>query len=69
MEMKIKLQPFTVPNYVIGQSDPKPRQDGFAESLKWSLSEVDEDALSALCDRFRHDVFTKAGKKDPKQLR
>jgi len=63
--MKIDLQPFTTPNYVIGKLPPRPRQEGFHEGPKWKLCEVDADVLAQLCDDFRAEVFQKAGKPDP----
>jgi hypothetical protein len=66
MKMKIQLQPFMVPNYVLALSEPRPRQEGFIEASKWHIREVDEETLSGLCDLFRHDVFMKAEKVDPK---
>ena len=66
MEMKIRLQPFQTPNYVIAESKPGLKQDGMVECPKWHVNEIDEETLSDLCDRFRKDVFAKAGKRDPK---
>jgi len=66
--MTIKLQPFSTPNYVISESRVGTRQEGLIENPKWPLSEVDEDTLSQLCEKFREDVFKKAGKNDPYSL-
>jgi hypothetical protein len=65
--MKIALKPFTVPNYVIGEAPPRPRQDGWQEPPKWELGELDADTLSELCDDFRAAVFEKAGAADPRK--
>jgi hypothetical protein len=59
---EIQLQPFNVPNYVLVKSEPRPRQEGFIESPKYHLSELDVVTLEALCERFKEDVFKKAGK-------
>ena len=64
-DMKIDVQPWQTPNYVIGKMPSRPRQDGFIEGPKWALSEVDADVLAKLCDQFRAEVFRKAGKPDP----
>ena len=66
MEMKIKLQPFQTPNFVLAVPRPGLKQDGMIEAPKWPLSDVEESTLSELCDQFRHDVFIKAGKTDPR---
>jgi hypothetical protein len=66
--MTIALLPFTTPNFVIGRFAARPRQEGITEGPKWPLSEIDADALSALCDEFRAEIFRKAGKADPNAL-
>ncbi len=63
--MSIKLRPFTVPNYVLMETPPRPRQAGFVEAPKFKLEELEPDDLSSLCDDFRREVFLKAGKLDP----
>jgi hypothetical protein len=64
-EMKVKLKPFTVPNYVSSESEARPRQEGFQESPKWHVRDLDVLTLAKLCDQFRKDVFANAGKIDP----
>lgn len=66
-EMKLKLQPFTTPNFVIATRPPGTRREGIQEAPKWALSDVDADTLAKLCDEFRAEVFKKAGKDDPAQ--
>jgi len=66
MEIKIKLQPFQTPNYVMAESKPGLKQDGLVECPKWHIRDVDEQTLSEMCDQFRRDVFAKAEKVDPK---
>ena len=66
MEIKVKLNGFDVPEYVFPEGKVLPRQAGLVMSQKWGLSELDENTLSELCDKFRADVFAKAGKADPK---
>jgi hypothetical protein len=61
-----ELQPFQVPNYVIEVPKVSKRQDGFQETPKHHLSELDGNVLDQLCERFREDVFKKAGKNDPR---
>jgi hypothetical protein len=65
--MKIELNPWQVPNYVIGKMHSTRRQDGFNPDAapKWALADVDAETLAAQCDQFRAEVFRKAGKADP----
>ena len=65
--MKVKLLPWSVPNFVIGKMPARPRQEGFNLDAcpKWSLAEVDAETLAEQCDAFRAEVFRKAGKQDP----
>ena len=65
MEVKLKLQPMSVPNFVIAMMPPRERQEGMVEAPKFHLRELDPEVLSQLCDEFRRNVFAKAEKKDP----
>ena len=60
--IEIKLKPFTVPNFVMVDEQPKERQEGFSEGRKYALSELDAETLDALCWKFKQEVFAKAGK-------
>ena len=62
--MKIELNPFIVPNFVMAKLPLRPWQEGFHEGPTWALSEVDASDLGQLCDQFRDEVFRKAGKTD-----
>lgn len=64
--MNIQLKPFQVPNFVIPIRPAVERQHGPSFDSGFSLSEVDAEELSKMCDAFRQAVFNKAGKKDPK---
>lgn len=64
--MNIKLKPWNVPNFICAEMPPRKRQDGFVEGPKWHVSEVSAEDLSEQCDKFRAEVFKKAGKGDPK---
>ncbi len=68
MKMTIELQPFITPNYVIAVSKEGLKQNGVVENPKWHINELDEETLSEMCDQFRHDIFTKACKVDPRKL-
>lgn len=63
--IEINLKPFNVPNYVIADSKPKPRDDGFEEEKKYHLSDLDSGTLLKLCNDFKDSVFKKAGKQHP----
>lgn len=60
IEVKVKLQPFRVPNYVICEVPASRRQDGMQEAPKYKLSELDDETLDNLCRQFKDDVFAKA---------
>lgn len=57
----LKLKPFTVPNFVIVEEQPKERSEGFQEGRKFALKELDFETLEMLCLEFRKEVFEKAG--------
>lgn len=65
VNINVELKPFTVPHFVLTVSAPKPRQEGFTESQKYALSDLDASILDKLCNQFRDDVFDKAGKRQP----
>ncbi len=67
MRVILNLKPFQIPNFVttapLSTGDSEVREN---KSLTFSLSEIDPQALSDLCDQFRRAIFDKAKKKDPK---
>lgn len=69
MNINLKLRPFTTPSFVIAETPPKERQEGFNPdgAPKFHLKELDAQALSDLCDAFRAEVFQKAEKTDFKR--
>ncbi len=66
LNINIKLQPMRVPNYVFAESKPSRREQGFTEEPKYALRNLDAATLDSLCEKFREDVFAKAGKQDPR---
>lgn len=68
-KIEVELQPFTVPNFVLTVQDPRPKQDGMQETPKYALSELDAQTLENLCNEFRGNVFTRAGKQQPPQCK
>lgn len=63
--MQVELQPWITPNCVIAKTSIRPRQEGFKEPPMWSINEVDAETLAEQCDKFRAEIFSKAGKEDP----
>ena len=56
-----ELQPFSVPNFVLAVTKPRPRQEGpNFDGHKYHLSELSDDVLLALCEQFKQDVLEKA---------
>ena len=69
MKISIEIEPFTTPNFVRQKGKISERQNGFIESITYKLDEIEAEVLSELCDEFRREVFSKAGKTDPKLVR
>ena len=67
--LKVKLQPFKVPNYVLAEVPFGRREEGIQEGPKYSLEDLDAETLDRLCDEFRNAVFLKAKKSLPPQPR
>jgi hypothetical protein len=59
VQLEVKIKDFTVPNYVIEQTE--------GEELGRSipLSALDSNTLAAMCEEFTRQVFEKAGKQRP----
>ena len=64
-ELKLKLKPFTVPNFVIGEGQVASRQEGWAQNPPYPLSYLDSETLLELCNEFKRAVFKKAGLPEP----
>ncbi len=58
--VKLKLRPFMIPNYVLADAPPRPRQEGLQETPKFHLSELDDETLEELCAEFRRGVLARA---------
>lgn len=67
VNIKLKLKPFTTPNFVLVDEPSKPRGEGFSEGRKFALSELDAETLERMCDDFTREVFKKSGKQRPPQ--
>jgi len=69
--MKIELQPWTTPNFITGKMPVGQRQDGFNQDAapKWHVRDVGAETLAEQCDRFRAEIFAKAGKSDPANVK
>lgn len=59
-ELKVKLKPFRVPEYVIQDMPADPRHDGFKEPPKYHLGQLDDDLLLEMCEDFKNNVLEKA---------
>lgn len=57
----VKLKPFKVPNFVLPE-DVNPGDGG----RSFPLRDIEPKVLSAMCDKFREDVFLKAERQDPR---
>lgn len=64
--MNVELQPWIIPNCIYIVMPAGKRQDGFKKAPSFALKDIDEQILSEQCDKFRKEVFAKAGKIDPK---
>ena len=63
---RVKLRPFTVPNFVLVEcGSAYSRTEGPPASMSYRLADLETETLAALCDDFRRSVFEKAGKADP----
>ena len=61
--IKLELEPFNVPDTV----EVTPFEGVTKEGItRISLSEIPSDALAELCEKFRNQVFEKAGVRDPR---
>lgn len=63
----VRLRPFSVPNFVLVEAAPTSRSEGFCETPKFPLADLEAATLAELCDEFRAAVFAKAGKADPRK--
>lgn len=64
MKHTIKLQPFTVPNYVRAECSPSSLNTK-TEPTVYPLADLSVETLEELCVEFRKSVFEKAGKPLP----
>lgn len=58
IEIKQKIKPFPVPSFVIVETPPRPRREGFNfTENKIPISELSLDVLDQLCEQFKIDIF------------
>jgi len=67
IDFPVSLVPFDIPTSVRMKMPPKPRQSGWQARPSIPLKDLDKRTLSDLCDRFRAEVFAKAGFDDPRE--
>jgi hypothetical protein len=65
--VNVELAPFSVPEVAFVQSSARLKHAGLASAVGFSLSELDAETLSSLCDEWRASVFGIAGKADPQK--
>ena len=58
---EIELKPFKVPDYVWQKMPPGYRQGGFLPQSGIELNRIHWRTLGEMCDRFKEEVFKKAG--------
>jgi hypothetical protein len=61
--MKLKLKPFSTPNYVIAEKSE--RKGDYQTAPVFPLREIEANELAEMCDEYRKSIFRKAGKNDP----
>lgn len=63
-KLKLKLKPFTVPNFVLVEEN-----DAIPPGMSSiAISYLEPEALVALCEQFRRDVFDRAKLRDPDRI-
>ena len=67
--IKLELNDFRTPNFVIPKQSVGLRQDGFRPAEGIPLRELSVETLDELCLKFRADVFKKADKVDPREAK
>lgn len=60
--INLHLKPFIVPDFVIVETPPGTRQEGFKAVPSLPLIDLSAQVLNQLCDDFRDAIFTKAFK-------
>ena len=63
--MKVDLAEWSTPNFVTAKMPAGKREDGFHNAPTWHIRDVDEETLDEQCNKFRAEIFQKAGKVDP----
>jgi hypothetical protein len=60
-DVKFKVKPITIPNYLIIESPPSTRQEGLKESPKISVANASRELILELCEEFKVGMLKKAG--------
>jgi hypothetical protein len=65
--VEVEYLDWDTPNFIKIRQPVGKRQDGINLELQGvSITSADPEVLSMMCDKFRADIFAKAGKPDPK---
>lgn len=62
VEITLKLKTPEVPNFVMVESTPGMRQEGFSEGLKVSIADLSEAQLEKLADDWKISLVNKSKK-------
>ena len=62
MKIKVEINDFKVPNFVTLKHKERPREQGLQQATSFALADLDAETLNDLCQKFKEDVFIKAGK-------
>lgn len=57
---KMRVRPFTVPNFVLPILPPGNRQEGFKETPGIPVGDLSDEVLNQLVDQFRRDLLSNA---------
>lgn len=66
-KVEVKLRPFLVPNFAT--IDLNPRLHGDKNEASLPIAELDHAALDALAEAWLTELYKKAGKRNPFQMR
>jgi hypothetical protein len=67
LKIDLEIEPFKAPGAVFLVNPPGKKEDGFDYKFGTiPTARLDAAVLSELCDKFRAEVFARAGKDDPR---
>lgn len=63
IELKIKIKPVFVPNFLITEGIPGKRQDGFSANEHIDIKDLSDEQLEIVAMRWREDLLANAKKR------